>query len=427
MLCCLLGKYYRLKYTLIELFFYFFYISFFDSIKIFFWKRKDNKKYYVSYKNNNLFWKLEKNKKIVIVIDDTVPQYDFNAGGKTLISYINIYQKLGYEVKFLPDDFLKREPYTTNLEKKGVEVLYGKFWKKNYTTWLYKNKENIEFVMLNAPRSVKYIDFFRKCIKTNVLYYDMDIYFIREKLRYDVTKNKKYLRESKYHKIIEKKLFKSADAVLTVSEKENIFIRKFVNKHEVFTIPCYVYSNFLDINYIANNRKNLLFVGGESQQANLDGIQWFIEKIFPLVYKCNKNIKIYIVGSYNSKFIKQYQDNNIIFVKKVDDEELQNLYLSSKIALAPLRFGAGVKGKVVEAMYYGVPIVSTNFGVEGLMPGFEEFITVSNTEQDFANSVLNLYDDNISLEKFSALSLKYSKEHFSFESASNIIQNILKR
>lgn len=423
----LLGKYYRLKYTLIELFFYFFYISFRDSVKVFFWRREDLKNNGNSNKNIKLPWKLKNNKKIVIVIDDTVPKYDFSAGGKTVKNYIDIYQKLGYEVKFLPDDFLKREPYTTNMENKGIEVLYGRWWKKNYTDWFYKNRENIEFVMLNSPRSIKYIDFLKKCIKTKVLYYDMDIYFFREKLRYDVTKEKKYLRESKYHKIIEKKLFNLSDAVLTISEKENKFIKQFINKDNVFTIPCYVYNNYLNINYTAENRNNLLFVGGDWETANLDGIKWFIEKIFPVIYKENKNIKLVIVGLYNGNFIKQYQNDNIKFAGKISDERLKELYLSSKIAIAPLRFGAGVKGKVVEAMYYGVPIVSTDFGVEGLIPGFEDFITVSNTEISFSNSVLNLYNDNISLEKFSTLSLKYSKEHFSFETASQIIKDILQK
>ena len=255
----------------------------------------------------------------------------------------------------------------------------------------------------------------------------MDIYFVREKLRYDVTKEKKYLRESKYHKIIEKNLFNLSDAVLTISEKENKFIKQFINKDNVFTIPCYVYNNYLNINYTAESRNNLLFVGGDWETANLDGIKWFIEKIFPVIYKKNNSIKLIIVGLYNGNFIKGYQTDNIRFTGKISDERLKELYLSSKIALAPLRFGAGVKGKVVEAMYYGVPIVSTDFGVEGLIPGFEDFITISNTEQDFANSILNLYDDKISLEKFSALSLTYSKKYFSFEPASKSIIDILKK
>jgi len=423
----LLGKYYRLKYILIEICAYFFYISFLDSIKVLFLRREDYKRNKWTNKESKLPWPLKNFSKIVVVIDDTVPKYDFTSAGKTLISYINIYQKFGYEVKFLPNDFLKREPYTTNMEQKGIEVLYGKWWEKNYTNWFYQNKEKIEFVMLNSPRSIRYIDFFKKNIKTKVLYYDMDVHFVREKLRYEVSKNNKYLRESKYHKVIEKKLFCSADAVLTISEKENKFIRQFINKNNVFTIPCYVYDKYLDVNYIANERKNLLFVGGDWETANLDGIKWFIEKIFPSVYRKNKDINLVIVGLYDDKFIKQHQNDNVKFEGKISEERLKELYLSSKLVIAPLRFGAGVKGKVVEAMYYGVPIVSTDFGVEGLMSGFEDFITVSNTEMSFSNSVLNLYNDNISLEKFSALSLKYSKEHFSFETASQIIKDILQK
>ncbi len=418
-----IGKYYRLKYKLMELFFYWFYISFPDSMKILFWKIKDNR---LIGKPNKLPWKNMENRKFVVIVDDIVPRLDSSAGGRTLINYINIYKKLGYEVKFLPDDFLKREPYTSNMESNDIEVLCGKWWEKNYMNWLYKNRGNIEFVMLNAPRSIKYIDFFKKIIKTKVLYYDMDIYFVREKLRYDVTKNKKYLRESNYHKIIEGKLFNCADVVLTISDKEKDFVKSFTGKDNVFSIPCYIYDNYFEINYKANDRKNLLFVGGDIETANLDGIRWFIERIFPYVYEKNKDIKLIIVGLYNGKFVEQYQKGNVIFAGKISDEKLKELYLSSKMALAPLRFGAGVKGKVVEAMYYGLPVVSTDFGVEGLKEGFEDFITIKNTEKDFADSIVDLYDNNKVLEEFSKASVKYSKENFSFETAITIIKTIIK-
>ena len=419
----LIGKYYRLKYKLMELFFYWLYISFSDSIKILFWKIKDNK---LIGRPNKLPWKNIEDRKFVVVVNDIVPRTDFSAGEKTLVNYINIYKKLGYNVKFLSDDFLKREPYTSNMEKNDIEVLCGKWWKKNHINWLYKNKDNIAFVMLNAPRSIKYIHFLKKIIKTKVLYYDMDIYFVREKLRYDVTKNKKYLRESRYHKIIEKKLFNYSDGVLTISEKEKEFIINFTGKNNVFTVPCYVYNNYLEINYKASERENLLFVGGDIETANLDGIKWFIEKIFPYIYEKNKDIKVTIVGLYNGKFIEKYQNENIIFAGKVSNEKLKELYLSSKISLAPLRFGAGVKGKVVESMYYGLPIISTDFGVEGLKEGFEDFITIRNNEKDFANAVLDFYNDNNVLEEFSVASIKYSKENFSFETVANIIKNIIK-
>lgn len=419
-----IGKYYRLKYKLMELFFYWFYISFPDSIKILFWKIKDNK---VIGKPNKLPWKDIENRKFVVVVNDIVPRADLSAGEKTLINYINIYKKLGYEIKFLPDDFLKREPYTSNMEKNDIEVLCGKWWEKNHTNWLYKNKDNIAFVMLNAPRSIKYIDFFKKIIKTKVLYYDMDIYFVREKLRYNVTKNKKYLRESRYHKIIEKKLFDYSDGILTISEKEKEFISNFTGKNNVFAIPCYVYDNYLKIDYKADDRKNLLFVGGDIETANLDGIRWFIEKIFPHICEKNINIKLMVVGLYNGKFIEKYQNENITFAGKVNDDELKKLYLSSKIALAPLRFGAGVKGKVVEAMYYGLPVVSTDFGIEGLNKGFEKFITIRNTEKEFADGILELYNNNKVLEEFSKASIKYSKENFSFKTATDIIKNIIEK
>ena len=158
----------------------------------------------------------------------------------------------------------------------------------------------------------------------------MDIYFVREKLRYNVTKNKKYLRESRYHKIIEKKLFDYSDGILTISEKEKEFISNFTGKNNVFAIPCYVYDNYLKIDYKADDRKNLLFVGGDIETANLDGIRWFIEKIFPHICEKNINIKLMVVGLYNGKFVEKYQNENITFAGKVNDDELKKLYYDSK-------------------------------------------------------------------------------------------------
>ena len=92
----LIGKYYRLKYKLMELFFYWLYISFSDSIKILFWKIKDNK---LIGRPNKLPWKNIEDRKFVVVVNDIVPRTDFSAGEKTLVNYINIYKKLGYNVK----------------------------------------------------------------------------------------------------------------------------------------------------------------------------------------------------------------------------------------------------------------------------------------------------------------------------------------
>ena len=92
------------------------------------------------------------------------------------------------------------------------------------------------------------------------------------------------------------------------------------------------------------------------------------------------------------------------------------------MVVVPLRYGAGVKGKVVEAMYYGIPIVSTSVGTEGI-DGVESFVEVQNDADKFAESVVKLYNDNDILQHMSEESQAYIKEHNSIEAVWNIVKD----
>ncbi|MDD2523439.1 MAG: glycosyltransferase [Endomicrobiaceae bacterium] len=415
-------KFYRLKYTIFEILAHI-YISPHDFFRVVLLIIKDKK---IHKKENDVtkyFFEFD-NKKTIIVVDDQIPEFDNSAGDRTLFQYIELYIDMGFSVKFIPDDFTRREPYTFFLEKMGVEVLYGKYCKQHYEDWICKNADKIDFVMLNAPRSIKYIDLFKKYTKAKILYYGMDMYFVREFSMYLVHQKRKNLIASKYYKKIEMLLYRKSDILLTISSKEAKEMSSLTKNKIIYVMPCFFYRDFTSSEYNFNIRNDLIFVGGERELANKDGIQWFCEYIFPQILLKNNDMKIFIVGYYEKSFINKYSSNNIIFKGNISDKELELLYSSVRISIAPLRFGAGVKGKVVEALCNGVPMISTDYGIEGI-PDVESIIAVANDEKSFTDTLISIYDNQKYLENISNLSLKFAKEHFSYQCAFNLMSKLL--
>jgi len=416
-------KFYRLKYTIFEILAHI-YISPYDFLKVLFLIIED-KRHNRKSNAEEKYFKLFDEKKTIIVIDDQIPEFDHIAGDRTLFQYIQLYIDMGFSVKFIPDDFTKREPYTSLLEQMGVEVIYGKYCKKHYEEWICKNAEKIDFVMLNAPRSIKYIDLFKKYTKAKILYYGMDMYFIREYSIYAVNGQKKNLKASKYYKKIELLLYDKADILLTISAKEAKEMSAFTKNKNIYVMPCFFYKDFPNAQYDFSARKDLIFVGGERELANKDGIQWFCEQILPHILQKISDIKLFVVGYYEDSFIGKYSCGNIIFKGNISDSELNSLYSSIRLSLAPLRFGAGVKGKVVEALSLGVPVVSTDFGIEGI-PDIESIISAANDEKSFAEKIISMYNNRFYLEKASGLSLNFAKEHFSYQHAFDLMSDLLR-
>ena len=186
-------------------------------------------------------------------------------------------------------------------------------------------------------------------------------------------------------------------------------------------ITAYVYEEFRDDISLDFAQKNgILFVGGFGHPPNEDAVLWFAKEVYPLITK-KQDIPFYIVGSNATDAVKRLNSKNIIVKGFVTEEELKELYDTCKLVVVPLRYGAGVKGKVVEALYYGTPMVTTTVGIEGIK-GAEEFMEVADEPEEFAQKVLTLYNDNDRLVKTVEDYQKYIKAHNSIDAVWDIVK-----
>ena len=176
---------------------------------------------------------------------------------------------------------------------------------------------------------------------------------------------------------------------------------------------------FFDIGnfvYSINRTKNIiLFVAGFGHPPNIDAAIWLVQDIMPIVWKNNPEIKLYLVGSNPTKEVINLQSTNILVTGYVTDIVLDEYYTLARVAVVPLRFGAGIKNKVLEALSKCVPLVTTDVGVQG-MAELKSLIPVRNSSSEFATEIIKLIDDDSTWETVSTKGFEYVKLHFSIDS-----------
>ena len=164
----------------------------------------------------------------------------------------------------------------------------------------------------------------------------------------------------------------------------------------------------------------MIFVGGFAHTPNKDAILWFSKKIFPHVLEKFPEMILHIVGSNMPLKVKKFYSKNIKVYGYMTDEDLKSLYQKSRIAIAPLLFGAGVKGKIVEAAYNQIPIITTSIGAEGLDNSFGAILVENNTLK-MAQLICSIYNDFEKLKKKSDLEKIFIEKYFTLEKAKEII------
>lgn len=373
-------------------------------------------------------------KKIILVVDHYVPTYDKDAGSKTTFQYLKMFLKKGYVVKFLGDNFMHEEPYTTTLLQMGIEVLYGPEYQGKIWDWLRDHGDDIAVAYLNRPHiASKYVDYILDNTDIKVIYYGHDLHFLREMREYQLTGDVSKREDAEYWKSIELSLMSKAAVSYYPSYIERDAVKEIDPTIHVKDITAYVYEEFKDnIEKDFAKREGLLFVGGFAHPPNADAVLWFAQDIYPLIRKQMTAAGIqppefYVVGSKVTEEIQALEQpgNGIIVKGFVSEEELEALYAGCKLVVVPLRYGAGVKGKVVEAIYNGAPIVTTSIGAEGI-PQVEDVLVVEDTPETFADAVVKLYQDDAACQNLCEKTQQYIRNHYSVDAAWRVIEEDFK-
>lgn len=191
------------------------------------------------------------------------------------------------------------------------------------------------------------------------------------------------------------------DTVMCISEDERFFFSQFALRPRYYYVPFFMKKN--NISRHPNPRYDLVFVGSDNPH-NREGIKWFFDHVYPLL---DESIKILIVGSV-SKYIKA-RDNVMLFKYL---EKPGDIYIGSRISICPLLGGTGLKAKVVEALSFGLPVVTTYKGVAGFPAKIDNGCLIADSPGEFANRVHKLLKDKELYDYHSRRALDFFLQNF---------------
>jgi glycosyltransferase involved in cell wall biosynthesis len=249
----------------------------------------------------------------------------------------------------------------------------------------------------------------------------VDLHYLREERLAELEDSLPLRRVAAQTKRSELAVIRQSDATLVVSPVEQTVLREAAPDARVEVLS--------NIHKVAGcqagfaERKDLFFVGGYQHPPNIDAAQWFVSSIWPLVQAQLPGVNLHLIGSKAPERIKSLHGNGVIFHGFVDD---LNPWLDGcRLAVAPLRYGAGVKGKVNISMSRGQPVVATPAAVEGLQAHIGEDVLVAESAQDFAAEVVRLYQDPQLWEKLSQGGLQNVQRYFSVDTARRQLAELL--
>jgi glycosyltransferase involved in cell wall biosynthesis len=228
-----------------------------------------------------------------------------------------------------------------------------------------------------------------------VLYYGHDLHWKRLEREYKVTKQRSVLIELADMQALEDSMCEKATVALYPTAQECEEIRRRLPQATVADIPAYLYdeafiaeSERRIAQFAGRDRFHLLFVGGFGHRPNIDAVLWFVTKVLPRLRKQDERYRLTVVGSAPTTEIRELATASVTVTGQVSDAVLAELYKSAGIAVVPLRFGGGLKGKVIEAFANAIPVVTTTTGLQGIREG-ETMAALADGPAGFAKAVVD--------------------------------------
>ncbi len=367
-------------------------------------------------------------REVVLVVDHLVPAWDADAGSRLSYLYMRLLLQEGYRVCFAPMNYFPAQPHTRRLEALGIEVLHGHEYGARHSEWLARNGRHLHAVYLHRPHvAAAYLPHLQEhAPQARLIYQCHDLHFLREQRRHEAEGRKGTAPEAERWRAIEERVLAAVHVVHTPSVFERDWIVEHFPGKTVRDVPIYFWDEMPIDGAPADGgdlraRSGLLFVGGFRHPPNEDGITWFTREIWPLIRAAEPQTQLHLVGGHPNAEMRALHGEAVRVHGRLGDEELDSAYLGARVVVVPLRYGAGVKGKLIEAFAWGVPVVTTSVGAEGVAD-VQTAAAIADEPQAFAAAVLKLLRDEAAWRRARLGGLELIARGFSTERARAIIR-----
>lgn len=327
--------------------------------------------------------------RIILVVDSYVPLYDREAGSQRMLHVLKLLRAANFSVIFLPDNFAGMQPYTAELQQMGVEVLHHVDGGLTQREALDSVVPIVDYAWISRPDLYeKYAPVVRRNAKLRLIYDTVDLVHVRKRRAAELHGNGD--EEWRRWHAIESQAVSSADATIVVTPEERQIVEE-LGARSVYVVPTiHEVAGAGSMRY--ENRTGLLFIGNYNHPPNVDAVQWLCHEVMPTVWASLPDVSVVLVGANPTQEVRALKSQRVRVTGYVRD--LEPYLRESRLFVAPLRFGAGMKGKIGHALQYALPVVTTPVGAEGIgLRDGENAAIAAPDPQAFAAAIVALYGD----------------------------------
>lgn len=358
----------------------------------------------------------------VLVIEACMVTPDHDAGSVRMMAILEIMTSLRCKVTFVADNLEHRQPYVAQLQQRGIEVLHHPFV-RSITDLLSKRGSEFDIIVISRHYiAVKHIDAVRAFAPKALVVFDtVDLHFLRSERQAELEGNALARASARAKRDEELTLIRKADVTLVVSTFEQSLLAELAPEARVLVL-----SLIHDLHPQGEpfaEREGLVFIGGFQHPPNTDAVLWYAEEVLPYVRRLLPSVTTYIVGSKVPPNIRALAADDFVVTGYVPD--VTSYFTGCRVSISPLRYGAGVKGKINQAMSYGLPVVATTPSIEGMFLSPEQDVLVADDPKAFAEAIARVYHDEALWERLSAGGRENIRAHFSRDVARSAITRLI--
>lgn len=336
-----------------------------------------------------------------LVIDDRIPILNHDAGSNAILSHMRSLQRIGYEVTFAPASLRGNG---ADLEAEGIACCLHP-WYATIEEVLKRQRGAFSLVYMHRVTTAgRYTTLARDYQpKARLVFSVADLHHLRLARQAEIEQRSELRAHSERIRISELAAAWQSDAVITHSTAEATVLRQHMLSSKVHVVPWSVTPRPTAVPFA--ERRGLAFIGGYGHRPNVDAALWLTDEIVPALDNFGCSTTCLLVGSDMPDVLRNLQRHNVDPVGQVPD--LAAVFDRVRVTVAPLAYGAGVKGKVLDSLAAGVPCVCTPAAAEGLDLPEVLLKQVASTPESLARSIRALPEDEELNRACSAAGLAY--------------------
>ncbi len=358
----------------------------------------------------------------ILIIDALTPQPDHDSGSLRLVNLMRLLREEGAHVVFLPSNRRHAGAYTEALQQLGVEAWHAPHAARP-PAWLREHGARFDTIMICRHYiASQFLGLLRThAPQAKIVFDTVDLHYLREQRGAELAGDAALQRGAMKTRARELDVIARSDVTLVVSETEHALLAR-----DAMAAKVEVLSNLHQLagpGQTFAQREDLVFVGGFRHPPNVDAVCWFVENVFPMIRDQLPEVKFHCIGHHAPPEVMALAAHaGVIVHGHVAD--IAPYMDGARIAIAPLRYGAGVKGKINMSMAHGQPVVATSCAVEGMHLHDGHDVLVGDTADAFAGAVVRLYRDEALWQMLARNGLENVANHFSLHSAREVVRRV---